>query len=127
MWNSLRGYSQKGGMRMGVFDDALKAFFEGVLSVLRYFFKDKEWWTKVEQAVVIAILLAELDKEDGEEKKNEVIEKIMALLEDLGYVAKGWAWLYKMAIGFAIDLIIEFVNDNYGHDWFQQMQNKIKA
>jgi hypothetical protein len=97
-----------------------------VLKVLRYFFKDKEWWTKVEEAIIIAILLAELDKESGEEKKNEVIDKIMTLLEDFGYVAKGWAWLYRMALGFAIDIIIEFVNDNYGHDWLQQMQNKIK-
>lgn len=113
----------KGGKGMGALDETVKAIFEGVLKVLRAIFGKTEWWQKVEEAIVIAILIAEMEPEDGEEKKREVIDKIYAYLEEFGIVLKP-RWVFDIVLGFAIDMIVNYLNENYGHEWINVIEQK---
>lgn len=113
----------KGGKGMGIFDETVQAVFEGVLKVLRAIFGKTEWWQKVEEAIVIAILIAEMEPEDGEEKKREVMKKIYAYLEEFGINLKP-RWVFDIVLGFAIDMIVNYLNENYGHEWIDAIEQK---
>jgi hypothetical protein len=102
----------------------LKVFFETALKLLRIIFGNTTWWSKIEDAFIIFIMLAELDHESGPEKKKEVIEKMYAYLEELGITLRP-KWLWDVILGFAIDLFINIINEKYGHDWASVLNEKL--
>ncbi len=94
----------------------IRGFFEAALALLRIIFGSTAWWSKIEDALIIFIMMAELDHDSGPEKKQEVINKVFKYLKELGIDLKP-VWLWTIIFGFAIDLLINVINEKYGHDW----------
>ncbi len=106
-----------------------KEIIEKAWSFLKFIFDDPEndqdWWTKFENIVMTAIgtveATAELQGSEGWDKRSKAIEFVLNASKAVGLNFKLPVWLQKMLIGLAIDALVNFLNEKFGHDWLGKL------
>lgn len=91
------------------------------LKFLALLFGRFDWWKDVEEALAIAIIAAEAVGDEGKEKRKEVVEMVFKYLEDRNVKLPIPDWLFKLLLGFVIDLLISYLNKKFGKGWIASL------
>ena len=106
-----------------------KEIIEKAWNFLKFIFDDPEndqdWWSKFENIVLSAIGMVEATAEHQEtesyQKRNQAIQIVLDALSCVGIHIPLPTWLSRMIIGLAIDAVVNFLNEKFGHDWLDKI------
>lgn len=107
----------------------IKEIIERVWSFLKFIFddpdNDEDWWSKFEHVVFSAIGMVETTAQEHETesyvKKQKAIELVLQMLAAIGLKLPVAMWLQKLIIGIAIDALVTYLNEKFGHDWLEKV------
>ncbi len=100
----------------------MKALLNAALAFLEAILSRFSWWEHVKAVLEIAIIASELTPDSGPEKKNAVIDAVIKFFEDREIKLPLPEWLFRILLGLAIDIVINTLNNKYGHDWLSKLK-----
>ena len=100
-----------------IFKDALGWISKILVIVLPWF------WKAVETFGAILVLV---EKANTADKKKEAVDAFEQYLIKSGYISEGTEKTFDPIIdwllGWIVDIIIEYLNKHYGHDWINKFK-----